>query len=75
PAILEKLTQPPVVIEDSKAGGGDPIAPAGKIIGAKTLTVKFNKPMVTTEYEAEEYAAALKAAIIAELKKGNRIQV
>jgi len=75
PAILEKLTQPPVVIEDSKAGGGDPIPPAGKIIGAKTLTVKFNKPMVTTEYEAEEYIAALKTAIIEELDKGNRIQV
>ena len=47
----------------------------GKIVAARSLAVNFSKPMITTEYEADDYAKAVKAAIVAEIDKGNRIQV
>lgn len=75
PRILEDLTQSEVVIEPPVVGGDAPPPVVSRIVGARSLTVNYTKAMITTEYEAEQYAAALKAAVIAELDKGNRIQV
>jgi len=75
PRILAELTKPPVVIEDETIKGGDASVTAGTIVSARSLSVNFSKPMITTAYEADDYAKAIKAAIVAEIDKGNRIQV
>ncbi len=75
PKLLADLTRPAVVIEDGKDKGGDPPVIVGKIVAARSLAVNFSKPMITTEYEADDYAKAVKAAIVAEIDKGNRVQI
>jgi energy-coupling factor transporter ATP-binding protein EcfA2 len=75
PQILSDLTKPIGVIENETSKGGDAPVTAGPIVSAKSLAVNYSKPMITTAYEADDYAKAIKAAIIAEIDKGNRVQV
>lgn len=50
-------------------------SPKVNLIQIRSLPIKFNKPVLDTETDVEDYLKLLKEALVSELKQGNKIQI
>lgn len=64
------------MIEAKKnTGSSKPTGPSVKLVPIRTLTLKYNKPVLDSESDVEKYLELLKTALVGELKQGNKIQI
>ncbi len=52
-----------------------PNGPSVKLVPIRSLSLKYNKPVLDSEADIEEYLELLKTALVGELKQGNKIQI
>ena len=64
------------MIEAKKnAAQNKPTGPSVKLVPIRSLSLKYNKPVLDSEADIEEYLELLKTALVGELKQGNKIQI